>query len=94
MTPFVCVAGRFGRRTISIISAMGFLLSSVSVAFVTHYSLFLTFRFFVAAFGSGFFLPNFVIGKLHCAGRRWMSLWQGEKWVLGFGGGTYTRETF
>lgn len=55
------LADKFGRRTISLISALGFLVSSVSVAFVTDYSLFLTFRFLVAGFGSGLFLPNFVI---------------------------------
>ncbi|KAK8387397.1 hypothetical protein O3P69_018173 [Scylla paramamosain] len=55
------LADKFGRRTISLISALGFVVSAISIAFTTHYSLFLTFRFLVAAFGSGLFLPNFVI---------------------------------
>ncbi|KAG0720831.1 Organic cation transporter protein [Chionoecetes opilio] len=55
------LADKFGRRTISLVSAVGFLVASVSVAFVTPYPLFLIFRFFVAAFGSGIFLSNFVI---------------------------------
>lgn len=55
------LSDKFGRRTISLISSVGFVISSIAIAFVTHYSLFLTFRFLVAAFGSGFFLPNFVI---------------------------------
>lgn len=88
--PFVCVSGRFGRRTISLISSFGFLVSAVCVAFVNHYSLFLTFRFFIAAFGSGVFLPNFVIRKPSCA--RWrgvdavteergIRLWRDGGWV-------------
>ncbi|ROT83245.1 putative organic cation transporter protein-like [Penaeus vannamei] len=40
------------------------LVSSVAVTFVRHYELFITLRFFVAAFGSGLFLPNFVLRKL------------------------------
>lgn len=42
-------------------SAAGFLLASVSITFTSHYVMFLLLRFFVAAFGSGLFLPNFVI---------------------------------
>lgn len=55
------LADKFGRRTISLISSLGFVVSAICVAFTTQYSLFLFFRFLVACFGSGLFLPNFVI---------------------------------
>lgn len=55
------LADKFGRRTISLISSLGFVVSAICVAFTTQYSLFLFFRFLVAGFGSGLFLPNFVI---------------------------------
>ncbi|XP_069995179.1 organic cation transporter protein-like isoform X1 [Penaeus vannamei] len=55
------LSDKYGRRTISLVSAVGMLVSSVAVTFVRHYELFITLRFFVAAFGSGLFLPNFVL---------------------------------
>ncbi|XP_042881764.1 organic cation transporter protein-like [Penaeus japonicus] len=55
------LSDKYGRRTISLLSAVGILVSSVAVTFVRHYELFITLRFFVAAFGSGLFLPNFVL---------------------------------
>ncbi|XP_037794722.1 organic cation transporter protein-like isoform X2 [Penaeus monodon] len=55
------LSDKYGRRTISLVSAVGMLVSSVAVTFVSHYELFITLRFFVAAFGSGLFLPNFVL---------------------------------
>lgn len=55
------LSDKFGRRTISLWSALGFLLSSVAVSFTTHYVAFIVLRFFVAAFGSGLFLPCFVL---------------------------------
>nr|XP_027239553.1 solute carrier family 22 member 6-B-like [Penaeus vannamei] len=58
------LSDKYGRRTISLVSAVGMLVSSVAVTFVRHYELFITLRFFVAAFGSGLFLPNFVLRKL------------------------------
>ncbi|XP_071542407.1 organic cation transporter protein-like isoform X2 [Panulirus ornatus] len=55
------LSDKYGRRTISLVSAVGLLVASVSITFTTHYVVFLILRFLVAAFGSGLFLPNFVI---------------------------------
>ncbi|XP_071542755.1 organic cation transporter protein-like [Panulirus ornatus] len=51
----------FGRRTTSLLSTVGFLITAVCVTFSTNYTSFISLRFLVAAFGSGIFLPNFVI---------------------------------
>ncbi|KAG7167516.1 Solute carrier family 22 member 6-B-like [Homarus americanus] len=55
------LSDKFGRRTIALLSSVGILVSSVCVTFTTHYVAFIILRFLVAAFGSGVFLPNFVI---------------------------------
>ncbi|KAK7085702.1 hypothetical protein SK128_014631 [Halocaridina rubra] len=55
------LADKFGRRTIALWSAVGFLISSVGVGFTHHYIGFIILRFLVAAFGSGLFLPCFVL---------------------------------
>ncbi|CAL4081191.1 unnamed protein product, partial [Meganyctiphanes norvegica] len=55
------LSDKFGRRTIALLSAVGFLITSVATAFSNHYITFIVLRFFVAFFGSGLFLPCFVL---------------------------------
>ncbi|XP_045588887.2 organic cation transporter protein isoform X1 [Procambarus clarkii] len=55
------LSDKFGRRTVSLVSSLGLIVMGVGVTFTTHYISFILLRFFIAAFTSGIFLPNFVI---------------------------------
>ncbi|XP_053631579.1 organic cation transporter protein isoform X2 [Cherax quadricarinatus] len=55
------LSDRYGRRTVSLVSSVGILVSSLCVSFMTHYVPFILLRFFMGFFNSGIFLPNFVI---------------------------------
>jgi len=55
------LADQFGRRTLLLASTLGFIVTTIATTFSVNYLMFIIFRFFVAAFGSGIFLSNFVI---------------------------------
>ncbi|KAB7493648.1 Solute carrier family 22 member 3 [Armadillidium nasatum] len=51
----------YGRRTIVLISSVGFTVCGICISFSRNFFMFITLRFLVACFGSGMFLPNFVL---------------------------------
>ncbi|KAL7639048.1 UNVERIFIED_CONTAM: hypothetical protein RMT77_010582 [Armadillidium vulgare] len=51
----------YGRRTIVLISSVGFMVCGICISFSRNFFMFITLRFLVACFGSGMFLPNFVL---------------------------------
>jgi len=55
------LADKFGRRTLLLWSTLGFSISTIATDFSVNYLMFTIMRLFVAAFGSGIFLSNFVI---------------------------------
>ncbi|XP_071542892.1 organic cation transporter protein-like [Panulirus ornatus] len=55
------LADKFGRRTIALVSMLGFTVATFSVIFANSYPCFIILRFFVAFFCFGCFLPCFVI---------------------------------
>uniref|UniRef100_A0A6A7FPC7 Organic cation transporter protein-like n=1 Tax=Hirondellea gigas TaxID=1518452 RepID=A0A6A7FPC7_9CRUS len=55
------LADKYGRRTLLLWSTLLFTVTTIATYFSTSYLMFITFRFFVAAFGSGVFLSNYVI---------------------------------
>ena len=57
------LADKFGRRTLLLWSTVLFAVSTIATSFSVNYVMFIVLRLFVAAFGSGIFLSNFVIRK-------------------------------
>jgi len=55
------LADKFGRRLLLLLSTAGFIATTTATFFSANYLMFIVCRFFVAAFGSGVFLTNFVI---------------------------------